>query len=151
MVGKEKNFYRFPSNVHISTPSFQKTVFFFKMCFGNTTWKFLWVCLNFGIYVMMIPVDKFKKTCALKKLFLTGVEVTATLPNSDTYSRRIYLRKSFHSDMPNVDTFLFNKQNWSLSFNAFEYLYKLETTLIRNRLWQSKGLRFVFLKKPVSM
>jgi len=35
-----------------------------------------------------------------------------------TYRRRKYLCKSFHSDMPNFDSFLFNKQNWRLSYQC---------------------------------
>ncbi len=45
-----KNFLYFlldvPSNAHISTPFFQKTVFFSKICFGDPPSKFLEVCLN---------------------------------------------------------------------------------------------------------
>ncbi len=35
-----------PSNDHISTPFFQKTVIFSKICFGSPPSKFLEVCLN---------------------------------------------------------------------------------------------------------
>ncbi len=35
-----------PSNAHISTPFFQKTVLFSKICFGKPCSKFLEVCLN---------------------------------------------------------------------------------------------------------
>jgi hypothetical protein len=35
-----------PSNAHISTPFFQKTVFFSKIFFGKPPSKFLEVCLN---------------------------------------------------------------------------------------------------------
>jgi hypothetical protein len=35
-----------PSNAHISTPFFQKTVFFSKIFFGEPPSKFLEVCLN---------------------------------------------------------------------------------------------------------
>ncbi len=38
-----------PSNAHISTPFFQKTVFFTKICFGNPPSKFMEVCLSRNI------------------------------------------------------------------------------------------------------
>ncbi len=53
---------------------FQKTVFFFKICFRYTPWKFLEVCLNSESMWRWIPVYNFKTTFALKKLFLAGVE-----------------------------------------------------------------------------
>jgi hypothetical protein len=37
---------RVPSNAHILTTFFQKTVFFSKICFGNPPSKFFEVCLN---------------------------------------------------------------------------------------------------------
>ncbi len=39
-------YYLIPSNGHISTPFFQKTVFFSKIFFGKPPLKFLEVCLN---------------------------------------------------------------------------------------------------------
>jgi hypothetical protein len=41
-----------PSNAHISTPFFQKTVFFSKICFGNPPQIFGGMT-KFGIYVIM--------------------------------------------------------------------------------------------------
>ncbi len=39
---------------------------------------------KFGIYVIMSPVYNFNSARALKKLLSAGVEVSSTLPNSDT-------------------------------------------------------------------
>jgi hypothetical protein len=43
-----------PSNAHISTPFFQKTVFFSKICFGNPPLKIFGGMSKFGTYIMMI-------------------------------------------------------------------------------------------------
>ncbi len=72
-----------PSNAHISTPLFQKTVFFSKICFGNPPTKFLQECLNSENMWQWSQVYNFNSARALKKLLSSGVEVTSTLPNSD--------------------------------------------------------------------
>ncbi len=64
-------------------PFFQKTVFFSKIFFGKPPSKFLEVCLN-SEYMWKCPVYNFNSAKALKKLISAGVEVTSTLPNSDT-------------------------------------------------------------------
>jgi hypothetical protein len=102
-----------PSNAYILTLIFRKTVVFSKICLGTSLSKFLEVCINSEYMWYWIPVYNFNSARALKKLLSASVEVTATLPNSD--HRRIYLWKSFHSDMPNFDTALLNKQNWCKS------------------------------------
>jgi hypothetical protein len=71
-----------PSNAHISTPFFHKTVFFSKMFFGKPPSKFLEVCLHWEYMWKWSPVYNFNSARALKKLISAGVEVT--LPNSDT-------------------------------------------------------------------
>ncbi len=108
------------SNVHISTPFFRKTVLFFKVCFSNTPWKFLGVCLNSESMWRWIPVYNFKTTCALKKLFLTGVEVTATLPNSDTYKDLLMKKLSFRYAYTSTLFCLINKTG-AYHINALEY------------------------------
>ncbi len=67
-----------PSNAHILTPFFQKTVFFSKVFFGKPPSKFLEVCLNSKYMWQWSPVYNFNSTRALKKLFSAGVEVTST-------------------------------------------------------------------------
>jgi hypothetical protein len=75
-----------PPKAHILKPFFRKTVFFSKIFFGKPPSKFLEVCLKskFGIYVKMKSSYNFNGARALKKLISAGVEVTSTLPNSDT-------------------------------------------------------------------
>jgi hypothetical protein len=75
---------RIPSNAHISTPFFQKTVFFSKICFGKPPSKFLEVCLNSEYMWYWSPVYNFNCERALKKLLSAGVAVTSTSPNSGT-------------------------------------------------------------------
>ncbi len=72
-----------PSNGHISTPFFQKTVFFSKICLVPPS-KFLEVCLNSEYMWKWSQVKNFNNAMAIKKLLSAGVEVTSTLPNSDT-------------------------------------------------------------------
>ncbi len=80
-----------PSNAHISTPFFHKTVFFSKIFFGKSPSKFLEVWLNSEYMWLWSSVYNFNSTRALKKLLSAGVKVTSTLPNSDCPThRRIY-------------------------------------------------------------
>ncbi len=74
-----------PSNVHISTPLFQKTVYFSKICFGTPLLKIFGGMSKFRIYMWKWwPVYNFNSARTLKKLLSSSVEVTSSLPNSDT-------------------------------------------------------------------
>ncbi len=64
-----------PSNAHISTPFFRKTVFFSKIFLGKPPSKFLEVCPNSEYIWKWSPVYNFSSARALKKLISAGVEV----------------------------------------------------------------------------
>ncbi len=102
-----------PSNSHISTPFFRKTVVFSKICLGSPPYKVLEVYINSEYMWYWSPVYIFNSVRALKSYFLP-VSKLPPLCQTPTH-RRIYLCKSFHSDMPNFDTVLLNKQNWCKS------------------------------------
>ncbi len=57
-----------PSNAHISTPFFQKIVFFSKICFGSPPSKILEVCLNSESMWKWSQVYSFNSARAIKKL-----------------------------------------------------------------------------------
>ncbi len=54
------------------------------MFFGKPPSKFFEVCLNSEYMWLRSQVYNFNSASALKKLISASVEVTSTLPNSDT-------------------------------------------------------------------
>ncbi len=100
-----------PSNTHISTTFFGKKVVFSKICLGSL--KIFGVMYKFGIYVIMKSSLQFQQ-CKGQKGSFPLVSKLPPLCQTPTH-RRIYLCKSFHSDMPNFDTVLLNKQDWCKS------------------------------------
>jgi hypothetical protein len=80
------------------------------MFFGKPPSKFLEVYLNSEYLWKWSPVYNFNSARALKKLISAGVEVTSTLPISDT-QKDLLICKCFHSAMPNFDIVLLNEQN----------------------------------------
>ncbi len=71
------------SNAHILTSFFQKC-FSLKYVLVAPPSKFLEVCLKSEYMWYWSPVYKFNSERALKRLLSADVEVTSTLPNSDT-------------------------------------------------------------------
>ncbi len=110
-----------PSNVHISTPFFRKTVFFFKICFGNILWKFLGVCLNSEFMWQWIPVHNLRQHAPSKSCF-SPLSNLPPLCQTPTHGR-ISFYKSFYSDMPSVDTFCVINKTGAYHINAFKYPY----------------------------
>jgi hypothetical protein len=96
--------------------------FFGKQCFSSK-------------YVLVTPPEKFwgfalnPNLCddefqfiilrqhAPSKSCFSPVSKLPPLCQTPTH-RRIYLCKSFHSDMPNFNNFLFNKQTWCISYQC---------------------------------
>ncbi len=127
-----------PSKGHISTPIFRKTVVVLsKICLGSPPSKFLEVCINSEYMWYWSPVYIFN--CALKSYF-PPVSKLQPLCQTPTH-RRIYLCKSFHSDMPNFDTVLLNKQYWCISKYDIWVRY-FNTKLHRDRWKQKKPFTF---------
>ncbi len=94
-----------PSNAHISTPFFQKIVFFSKICFCSPPLKICGGLLKFEYMWYWSPVYNFNRERALKSYF-PPVSNLPPLCQTPTH-RRIYLCICFHnSAMPNFDTVL---------------------------------------------
>ncbi len=109
------NLYRIlPSNAHISTLFFHKTVFFSKIFFGKPHSKFLEVCLNSEYMWKWSPVYNFNSKSLKKANFrwCRSYLPFAKLRHTEGFNN---VGKCFHSAMPNFDTVLLNKQNWCKS------------------------------------
>ncbi len=89
-LGSVSSFTVLPSNAHIATPFFQKTVFFSKIFLGKPPSKFLEVCLNSEHMWKWSPVYNFNSVRALKKLqYFPPVSKLPLLCQTPTH-RRIY-------------------------------------------------------------
>jgi hypothetical protein len=120
-----------PSNVYISTTFFRKTLFFFKLCFGNTPWKFLGVWLNSESMWRWIPMRPQKAVSCRCRSYRYFAKL-----------QHIHV-EGFHSDMPNIDTFCLINKTDAYHINAFKYFYDRENKYCTNLPFVTISITFL--------